>query len=112
MSSISTHVLDLVRGGPARGVAVVLDAWEEGAWRTVAVGTTDADGRVKDLTPRGGDLSGTFRLTFHTGAWFAQEGITGFYPEVPVIFTIPAPGQHYHVPILLGPYGYSTYRGS
>ncbi len=112
MSSISTHVLDLARGGPAPGVPVVLERLEGEAWVPVTRGVTDADGRVKDLVPRGGEATGTYRLTFETGAYFAAIGTRGFYPFVPVVFHVPAPGEHYHVPLLLGPYGYSTYRGS
>lgn len=112
MSSISTHVLDLTRGGPAVGVAVRLERWSDAAWTEIARGVTDADGRVKDLVPRGSDAVGVFRITFHTGPWFASHGGPGFYPEVPVVFEIPAIGEHYHVPLLLGPFGYSTYRGS
>lgn len=112
MSSLSTHVLDLTRGGPAVGLTVRLETWIDGDWDDVTDGVTDADGRIKDLLPRGGTHSGTYRLTFETGAWMRSQGMPCFYPEVPVVFNIPAPGQHYHVPLLLGPYGYSTYRGS
>jgi len=113
MSSISTHVLDLVKGGPAQGVPISLERQDEGGvWHVLANGRTDADGRIKDLVPRGGDLRGTFRITFDTGAYFEGIGAPNFYPYVPVVFHIPSPGEHYHVPLLLGPYGYSTYRGS
>ncbi len=113
MSSISTHVLDLVRGGPAQGVPISLEhLGEDGGWHELANGFTDGDGRIKDLAPRGGDLHGTFRITFDTGVYFARIGAANFYPYVPVVFHIPSIGEHYHVPLLLGPYGYSTYRGS
>ncbi len=112
MSSISTHVLDLARGGPAAGVPVRLERLDGERWSEVASGVTDADGRVKDLVPRGGEAQGTYRITFDTGAYFEAIGSRGFYPFVPVVFHIPAPGEHYHVPLLLGPFGYSTYRGS
>ena len=80
-------------------------------WRGVGGGVTDADGRVPGLLE--GPLSaGTHRLTFETGAWFQAQGVAGFYPEVTVICQIEDPGAHYHVPLLLSPYGYSTYRGS
>lgn len=111
MSSISTHVLDLVRGGPAVGVKIRLERHGDGGWTEIARGVTDADGRVKDLVPRGSDAVGVYRITFETGPWLRERG-GGFYPEVPVVFEIPVIGQHYHVPLLLGPYGYSTYRGS
>ena len=112
MSSISTHVLDLVRGGPAEGVPVVLEQLQGDDWVRLHTGSTDADGRIKDLVPRGSTLTGTFRITFDTGGYFTRIGTRGFYPYVPIVFAIEAPGEHYHVPLLLGPFGYSTYRGS
>jgi 5-hydroxyisourate hydrolase len=112
MSSISTHVLDLVRGGPAAGVPVVLERYDDGAWHPVTSGNTDGDGRIKDLVPRGEGRAGTWRITFDTRAYFATTGTRGFYPHVPIVFEVPEGDEHYHVPLLLGPYGYSTYRGS
>ena len=113
MSSVSTHVLDLVRGGPAAGVHVRLERFEgTGGWTAVAQALTDADGRCKDLVPKGTGAPGVWRITFDTGAFFAAQGVTGFYPHVPIVFEIAAGDAHYHVPLLLGPYGYSTYRGS
>ena len=112
MSSISTHVLDLVRGGPASGIPVTLEHWQDGAWLCIASGVTDADGRIKDLLPKGNGLSGSFQISFATGAWLSAQGTPGFYPYVPIVFQIPQAGGHYHVPLLLGPFGYSTYRGS
>lgn len=115
MSTLSTHVLDTAGGRPAAGVDVELDArGSDGEWRHIAHGTTDDDGRVTDLLPDGVSLSpGTYRLTFDTGAWHAARSDTPcFYPEVPVVFSIGEAAEHYHVPLLLSPYGYSTYRGS
>ncbi len=114
MSSVSTHVLDLVRGGPAVGVAIELQRQdpESGTFRTLASGLTNADGRIPDLLPRGGDAQGIFRIHFATGPWYTQRGERCFYPEVSITFEIPQAGEHYHVPLLIGPYGYSTYRGS
>jgi 5-hydroxyisourate hydrolase len=114
MSSVSTHVLDLVRGGPAVGVAIRLEHQdpETGRFSLLTSGETNADGRIPDLLPRGGDALGIFRIHFATGAWYAQRGERCFYPEVSITFEIPKPGEHYHVPLLIGPYGYSTYRGS
>lgn len=112
MSSVSTHVLDLVKGGPAKNVPVVLEEQVGGEFVVLARGLTDSDGRVKDLVPRGSEVHGVFRITFDTDAYFASQGITGFYPSVSILFRIPGVGEHYHVPLLLGPYGYSTYRGS
>ena len=111
MSGITTHVLDTSRGRPAAGILVALER-EDGAggWDAVGRGSTDADGRLKDLTGAGVG-AGTYRLTFETGAYFAALGVESFYPRVAVIFSVGA-GEHYHVPLLLNPFGYSTYRGS
>jgi 5-hydroxyisourate hydrolase len=109
--SLSTHVLDTARGRPAAGVRVTVELADGDGWRGVGGGTTDADGRVPGLLD--GPLSaGTHRLTFATGPWFRAQGVAGFYPEVTVVCQIEDPGAHYHVPLLLSPYGYSTYRGS
>ena len=109
---ITTHVLDTARGRPAAGVPVVLERATEDAWELVGAGATDADGRLRDLVPAGAPVpDGRYRLTFDTGAYFRTNGETGFYPEVAVVFTV-AGGEHHHVPLLLSPFGYSTYRGS
>jgi 5-hydroxyisourate hydrolase len=110
--SISTHVLDAVTGTPARGVAVVLSRLADGRWLELASRQTDADGRVADLSVLA--EPGDYRLTFDTGAYFAGAGLDGasFYPEVIVSFRIIAAAAHHHVPLLLSPYAYSTYRGS
>ncbi|MGI5129469.1 hydroxyisourate hydrolase [Pseudonocardia sp. CA-107938] len=103
--SLSTHVLDAASGLPAPSVPVRLE--RDGA--VVAEAVTDADGRVREL----GDLdAGTWRLVFDTGAYFAATGQEGFYPEVVVAFTVTDPQRHHHVPLLLSPFAYSTYRGS
>ncbi len=113
MSAITTHVLDTSRGRPAAGVAVVLELREGSAHRELGRGATDADGRLRTLLPDGAALSpGEYRLTFLTGPYFEAAGVTGFYPEVTIAFTVRDAEQHYHVPLLLNPYGYSTYRGS
>lgn len=114
MSAITTHVLDTARGLPAAGIAVALErAGDGGAWSPVGQGTTDADGRVRDLVPAGAALAvATYRLTFATGAWFAAQGVAAFYPEVCITFAVADPVRHHHVPLLLSPFGYSTYRGS
>ena len=101
--SLSTHVLDAARGRPARGVAVRLERREGDGWTRVAEGRTDDDGRVRDLPP---PEEGTYRLVFDTARH------SDFYPEVTVTFNVTDPGEHYHVPLLLSPYAYSTYRGS
>ncbi|MEP7121054.1 MAG: hydroxyisourate hydrolase [Byssovorax sp.] len=113
MSAITTHILDTSRGRPAGGVLVVLDLRTEGSHREICRGTTDADGRLRTLLPQGEPvIPGVYRLTFHTAAYFAALGVEGFYPEVTIAFEIRDPAQHYHVPLLLNPFGYSTYRGS
>ena len=113
MSAITTHVLDTARGRPAAGVVVVLEMEQAGEWRPIGQGVTDADGRVKALLAPGTPLSaGVYRLTFATGTYFARQSQATFYPEVKVVFKITDPEQHHHVPLLLSPFGYSTYRGS
>ena len=113
MSPITTHVLDTALGKPACGVAVQLSRLEpDGTARELARGATDADGRVRDLLAPGSLRCGRYRLRFEVGAYFAAGGRDGFYPLVDVVFEIGAETEHYHVPLLLSPYGYSTYRGS
>ena len=104
MSGITTHVLDTARGRPAAGVPVLLERAVDTGWQGVGRGTTDADGRVGDLLAVHPE-EGRYRLTFDTGAY------SRFYPEVTVTFVV-AGEEHYHVPLLLSPFGYSTYRGS
>jgi 5-hydroxyisourate hydrolase len=113
MSGITTHVLDTARGRPAAGVPVTLEARGEGGWAAVGRGVTDADGRLRDLLPSDFILrEGEYRLTFDAGAYLSASGAGGFYPEVVVSFVVRDAASHYHVPLLLGPYGYTTYRGS
>jgi 5-hydroxyisourate hydrolase len=114
MSPITTHVLDIARGGPAAGIVVVVEKHihEEG-WAELARGTTNADGRITDLlSPEPGLESGVYRLRFGTGTYFASHGLRGFYPEVHVLVNLDDSAAHYHIPLLLSPYGYSTYRGT
>jgi 5-hydroxyisourate hydrolase len=112
-SPITTHVLDTAAGRPARGVAVTLAAADgAGGFTEIAAGATDADGRVTDLLPPGRPEARTYRLTFDTGAYFRATGRPVFYPRVEITFDITAPDEHHHIPLLLSPYGYSTYRGS
>ncbi|HKQ59381.1 MAG TPA: hydroxyisourate hydrolase [Candidatus Eisenbacteria bacterium] len=114
MSGITTHVLDTAAGRPARGVPVRLEVRMDGkGWVMLAERTTDADGRVKDLLADGSKLdAGVYRITFGTGAYFTALGMQTFFPEASVVFDVSDPGQHHHVPLLLSPFGYSTYRGS
>jgi 5-hydroxyisourate hydrolase len=107
---ISTHVLDTSRGGPAAGLTVVLEIRSSAGWSRIGSRATDASGRVasfSDAPP----AAGTYRLTFDTGAYHRGAGVTPFFPEVTVTFDVQS-GAHYHVPLLLSPYGYSTYRGT
>ena len=110
--SISTHVLDVSRGRPAVGVAVSLERRDGTGWHAAGQATTDADGRAKDLAAGAAPAPGHYRLSFDTGAYFRAGGQDGFYPEVVVNFRVEEGEDHYHVPLLLNPYGYSTYRGS
>ncbi|MGH2945631.1 MAG: hydroxyisourate hydrolase [Solirubrobacteraceae bacterium] len=115
MSAITSHVLDTSRGLPAEGVPVRLEraAASGDGWEPVGRGSTDADGRVRELAPAGAPLAaGRYRLTFGTGPYFEASGQYAFYPEISVVFTVDDGAGHYHVPLLLNPFGYSTYRGS
>lgn len=117
MSAITTHILDLSRGRPAENVPVSLARKSGDAWEDLGSGRTDDDGRLKTLLPAGQPLEpGVFRLRFDTAAYFASQGVASFYPEVLVVFEVPAIAdggrEHYHVPLLLSPFGFSTYRGS
>ena len=113
MSPITTHILDTGRGRPAGGVAVVLEFLADSSWTELARGLTDSNGRITDLLPHDFALHpGIYRLRFDTGAYFRGQGVPSFYPEVVVLAQIDDPREHYHIPLLLSPYGYSTYRGS
>jgi 5-hydroxyisourate hydrolase len=113
MSGITTHVLDTSLGRPAEGVPVTLEVEAAGGWKLVGKGTTNADGRISDLVSKEISLAaGVHRLIFDTAKYFATRQVQGFYPQVTIVFRIEDPAQHYHVPLLLSPFGYSTYRGS
>jgi len=111
-SPITTHVLDTMSGRPAAGVSVLLEVESGSGWKKLATGTTNADGRITDLVRKGSLGPRIYRLTFDTGSYFRSAGIQSFYPFVIVTFEVKEPSTHYHVPLLLSPYGYSTYRGS
>jgi 5-hydroxyisourate hydrolase len=111
VAGISTHVLDTAAGVPAAGVPVSLEVRRGETWEPAGAGVTDEDGRVGDLLS-GATAAGTYRIAFDTGAYFAARGERGFYPEVTVVFEVTEAGAHHHVPLLLSPFGYSTYRGS
>jgi 5-hydroxyisourate hydrolase len=108
---ISTHILDTTRGRPASGVRVTLEQRGAEGFRTIGEGTTDADGRVKALQTESPE-PGTYRITFHVAPYFEGLGVQAFYPEVSITFLVAAGGQHFHVPLLLNPFGFTTYRGS
>ena len=113
MTGITTHVLDTAAGRPAAGVAVRLERRVAESWQVQGAGTTDAGGRIARLLPEGEVLrAGSYRLTFETGSYFAAQGVHAFHPAVDVQFEVEAGRQHCHVPLLVAPYGYSTYRGS
>lgn len=112
MSSVTTHVLDTARGRPATGVAVTLEMRRGDAWELLASGVTDGDGRWRDLTADHPLSPAVYRLIFDTGAYFAAHEVEGFFTEATVTFRVADPKEHYHVPLLLSPFGYSTYRGS
>lgn len=113
-SPITSHVLDLSRGQPAAGLAVTLAIREANLdWKILGTATTDADGRVKNLLPDHFPLQpGTYRIHFDVSSYFHAQKIESFYPEASVVFTVRDPAAHYHIPLLLSPYGYTTYRGS
>ena len=114
MSSITTHILDVSNGSPAREVPVILERQiAEDGWQIIGAGQTDDDGRLRDILPADETLAvGEYRLTFDTKTYFERQNIENFYPQVVVVFTVRSASQHYHVPLLLSPFGYSTYRGS
>ena len=108
MTGLSTHVLDAISGAPATGVQVSL---QDASGTELSTGTTDADGRITSINdfPL---LAGIYHLVFDTGNWFSDNDIKAFYPEVDICFEVDDPTRHYHVPLLLSPFAYSTYRGS
>lgn len=132
MSTLSTHVLDTSTGRPAGGLTLMLEkqsqpeAWkaycqarikgeaaEKPSWTRLAQGVTNADGRCPELFPVGSKLEpGIYRMDFDTASYFEAQGVKGFYPIAQIVFEIHATDEHYHVPLLLSPFGFSTYRGS
>jgi 5-hydroxyisourate hydrolase len=111
VSTVTTHVLDTARGQPAAGLAVRLERVSDPGQEEIGRASTDADGRVRDIGPER-LAPGTYRLVFGTAAYFAQQQLAAFFPEVTVTFTVGGEAPHYHVPLLLSPFGYTTYRGS
>lgn len=111
--SITTHVLDTARGRPARAVPVVLERQgDDGNWVVEGQGVTNDDGRLPGLLPEGRLTVGIWRITFDIAAWERSTGESGFYPEARIVFRVTDANSHHHVPLLLSPFGYSTYRGS
>ncbi|GAC1369373.1 MAG: hydroxyisourate hydrolase [Hymenobacter sp.] len=112
MSQITTHILDTTKGKPAAGVSIALLQQADDTWQEIARGVTNADGRIADLLPHKRPLElGVYKLMFFTSAYFAQSGTANFYPFVEIVFNVTG-NEHYHVPLLLNPFGYATYRGS
>ena len=112
MSGITTHVLDIALGKPAAGVLVGLTLRDGEGFRELGRSITDVDGRVRDFSSESPLTAATYQLVFETGDYFRASSRTSFYERVTLEFRIIDPSQHYHVPLLLSPFGYSTYRGS
>jgi|SRR5215471_20875541 len=111
--TVSTHVLDTSIGRPASAVTVALQAQQTGAWIDISRDATNADGRAAALVPVGRALpAGNYRLIFRVGEYFARRGLESFYGDISVEFVVRDAASHYHVPLLVSPYGYSTYRGT
>lgn len=112
MSQITTHILDITKGRPAAGVRISLYRGSNDDWTEMSWGTTDSDGRIRDLVKTEEPLqTGIYKLRFETKDYFDKDQIATFYPFVEIIFDLTTQ-QHYHIPLLLSPFGYSTYRGT
>jgi 5-hydroxyisourate hydrolase len=112
-SPITVHVLDSSRGKPAAGMAVVLERAKGDEWQRIAQGKTDGNGRIEKLLPSDKPVEpGVYRLRFESGVYFAESKTRTFYPHIVITVEIENPKEHYHVPLILSPFGYSTYRGS
>lgn len=114
MKRISTHILDTTRGKPAASIPVRLERQDlTGTWRELCTARTDTDGRCAELLPENQSLSeGVYRITFATADYFSAQGVQGLYPFVEITFLVRNGESHFHIPLLLSPNGYSTYRGS
>jgi 5-hydroxyisourate hydrolase len=112
MSTITTHVLDTSRGRPAEDIKLELHKKSGEEWKSVGAGITDANGRCNALLADTLLAVGTYRLTFHAGAYFLAQRVESFYSDIPVIFEVRDARTHFHVPLLISPFGYSTYRGT
>ena len=112
-SPITSHVLDTSRGKPAAGVKIFLEYENGGTWQKIGEGATNQDGRIEDLLKDGEILrKGSYRLRFSADVYYQSLGQKTFYPGITITFSVDQPSEHYHVPLLLSPFGYSTYRGS
>jgi 5-hydroxyisourate hydrolase len=112
-SPITTHVLDTSRGRPAAGIGAKLERLAGAdAWQTIGAGNTNSDGRITSLMPPDSLAAGRYRIVFAVTEYFQSIGVSSFYPQITIEFQIDSPQEHYHVPLLLSPFGYSTYRGS
>ena len=113
MSRITSHILDTTLGAPAAGVPVVLEHETEKGWKALGKGATNSDGRINALLPDGAVLrEGKYRLVFDTAAYFTAQKAQAFYPQIVIVFRVDDGDQHYHIPLLLSRFGYTTYRGS
>ena len=112
MSQITTHILDTAKGKPAENVSIVLYSEQDGNWKEIATGRTNCDGRIADLLDKEVVLaSGFYKMKFITKPYFDLSGTATFYPYVEIVFEVNS-SAHYHIPLLLSPFGYTTYRGS
>jgi len=112
MSQLTTHILDTAIGKPAEGVTIVLYQQQEESWQQLTLGTTNADGRIPNLLQKDFVLEpGVYKMRFETKPYFEKQAVQTFYPFIEISFTITG-NEHYHVPLLLNPFGYTTYRGS
>lgn len=112
MSQLTTHILDTSKGQPAPGITIILYRSETNAWTELTRGITNADGRIPDLLKKEEILqNGSYKMRFETKDYFNKDNITTFYPYIEIVFIITT-SEHYHIPLLLNPFGYSTYRGS
>jgi len=110
---LSVHVLNLQTGVPTSGVTVELEQQQKQGWVKLGSGVTDANGRIAALYPANSTMAaGNYKVVFKTGDYYQQQHQPNFFPEIPVIFHVEKSGEHYHIPLLLSQYGYSTYRGN
>lgn len=112
-SPITTHILDIAAGKPAQGIKAILSIQEQQGWKKLADGITNVDGRIENLLKSGSEAQiGIYQLVFYPEAYFIKEARSCFYPKISICFELKNPNQHYHIPLLLSGFGYSTYRGS